>query len=342
MGFMGFKIALNFEDGVTRFIDGTEGESVADAAYRQGINIPLDCRDGACGTCKSFCEVGEYDGGFYIEDALTDREAAAGYCLPCQMRPKTDCVLRIPASSTMCKTKARDLMGEVVAVDRLSASTIDFKVRFEPAEFVFLPGQYVSVSIPGTEATRAYSLSSPPGAPVAHFLIRNVPGGMMSGYLTGTAKPGHRLVLTGPLGSFYLRDLKRPVILLAGGTGLGPFLSMLGRLAVTGCTYPVHLIYGVTTDEDLVKIPALEEFERTIPNFTFSTCVADPASRHPLKGYVTEHVTEAHLNRGDVDVYLCGPPAMVEAVRLHFRDKGVTPTNFHYEKFAPSVEGSAS
>ena len=75
---MSYNIALNFEDGVTRFIQSNPGETVADAAYRQGINIPLDCRDGACGTCKSFCESGRYDGGSYIEDALTDDEAEEG------------------------------------------------------------------------------------------------------------------------------------------------------------------------------------------------------------------------------------------------------------------------
>ena len=69
---MSFQIALNFEDGVTRFIETNGQETVADAAYRQGINIPLDCRDGACGTCKSFCESGDYDEGEYIEDALSE------------------------------------------------------------------------------------------------------------------------------------------------------------------------------------------------------------------------------------------------------------------------------
>ena len=75
---MSYQIALNFEDGVTRFIECRPNEVVADASYRQRINIPLDCRDGACGTCKSFCESGSYDGGDYIEEALTDDEADAG------------------------------------------------------------------------------------------------------------------------------------------------------------------------------------------------------------------------------------------------------------------------
>ncbi|HBB22739.1 MAG TPA: NADH oxidase, partial [Pseudomonas sp.] len=84
---MTHQIALNFEDGVTRFIEANLGETVADAAYRQGINIPLDCRDGACGACKCLAEAGSYDlGEEYIEDALSEDEAAQGYVLTCQMR----------------------------------------------------------------------------------------------------------------------------------------------------------------------------------------------------------------------------------------------------------------
>jgi len=114
---MSFKIALNFEDGVTRFIESNPGETVADAAYRQGINIPLDCRDGACGTCKSFCESGRYDGGSYIEDALSDEEAEEGYCLTCQMKPETDLVLRIDASSEVCKTQVTDFKAVIEDVN---------------------------------------------------------------------------------------------------------------------------------------------------------------------------------------------------------------------------------
>ncbi|WP_395455510.1 benzoate 1,2-dioxygenase electron transfer component BenC [Azospirillum melinis] len=336
---MSFHIALTFEDGLTRFIDADPGETVADAAYRQGINIPLDCRDGACGTCKSFCEAGRYDGGSYIEDALTDAEAEEGYCLTCQMRPASDIVLRIAASSEVCKTKAMDVCAEVVSVIHLSDSSIRLTLALDrTARLTFLPGQYVNIEVPGAGQTRSYSFSSPPGAELTTFLIRNVPGGLMSGYLTGRAKPGDRLTLTGPLGSFYLREVRRPVLMLAGGTGLAPFLSMLDRIAAMegSNSHPVHLIYGVTLDHDLVEVEALQGFAERIPRFTFTTCVADQGSSHPLKGYVTHHLWPEHLNGGNVDVYLCGPPPMVEAVRTHFRDCGLTPASFHYEKFAAS------
>src|SRR3954447_5475021 len=113
---MSYNIALNFEDGVTRFIQSNPGETVADAAYRQGINIPLDCRDGACGTCKSFCESGRYDGGGYFEAVLADEEAEDDYSLGWQMKPQADLVLRITASWEVCKTYATDFNAEVLGV----------------------------------------------------------------------------------------------------------------------------------------------------------------------------------------------------------------------------------
>ena len=114
---MAHRIALNFEDGVTRFIEARPDELVADAAYRAGLNIPLDCRDGACGTCKCHVESGDYDGGSYLDDALTKEEAAQGYALACQMVPKTDLVLAIAATSEQCKIKIQMFKARVARVE---------------------------------------------------------------------------------------------------------------------------------------------------------------------------------------------------------------------------------
>ncbi|AWN52976.1 benzoate 1,2-dioxygenase electron transfer component BenC [Methylobacterium sp. 17Sr1-1] len=335
------QIALNFEDGVTRFIACRPGETVADASYRLGINIPLDCRDGACGTCRVRCESGRFDPGHYIEDALTDEEAAQGYGLACQMRPRTDLVLAVAASSEVCKTKAAALKGRVAAVRRLSDTT--FGLELETEEPVgFLPGQYVNIAVPGSALARSYSFSSVPGSAKAEFLIRNIPGGLMSTYLSQGAREGDALDLTGPSGSFYLREIRRPVLMLAGGTGLAPFLSMLGTIAETGADQPIHLVYGVTHDADLVETEALEDAAAKIPGFSFETCVASPESRHAKRGYVTEHLADAHLHGGDIDTYLCGPPAMVDAVRKTFAERGLSPASFHYEKFAASGTGAGA
>ena len=336
---MSHTIALNFEDGVTRFIDAKVGETVADAAYRQGINIPLDCRDGACGACKCFAEAGQYDlGEDYIEDALSEAEAEQGYVLTCQMRAESDCVVRVPASSEVCKTQQASFEATISAVRQLSGSTIALSIKGEAlSKLAFLPGQYVNLKVPGSEQSRAYSFSSLPRDGEVSFLIRNVPGGLMSSFLTGLARAGDSISLAGPLGSFYLREIKRPLLLLAGGTGLAPFTAMLEKIAEQGSAHPLHLIYGVTQDFDLVEMDRLEALAARIPNFTFSACVASPDSSYPLKGYVTQHIAPRHLNDGDVDVYLCGPPPMVEAVSQYIREQGIQPANFYYEKFAASA-----
>jgi benzoate/toluate 1,2-dioxygenase reductase subunit len=335
---MPHQIAFRFEDGVTRFIEANPTETVADAAYRQGVNIPLDCRDGACGTCKCLAESGPFEMGEYIEDALSEDEAARGYVLTCQMRAKGNCVVQVPASSSVCRTPQAAVTATIGEVSQLSPSTLSLTLQDASLDkLAFLPGQYVNLQVPGTDQTRAYSFSSLVKDGSVSFLIRNVPGGLMSGYLTGAAKPGDRITLTGPLGTFYLRDIRRPLLMLAGGTGLAPFTAMLEKIAAEGSPHPVHLIYGVTHDADLVDMDKLADFAARIPSFSFAACVASPDSAYPNKGFVTHHITPAHLNDGDVDVYLCGPPPMVEAVNQFIRECGVKPASFHHEKFAASA-----
>ena len=334
---MTHRIALNFEDGVTRFIDARPDELVADAAYRLGLNIPMDCRDGACGTCKCHCESGEYSLGSYIEDAMTEEEAAQGFVLTCQMKAKTDCVIRIPASSASCKIKIESFKTELTALRKLSPSSVSFSVKLPAdAALTYLPGQYMNLIVPDTTQSRSYSFSSMPREGVVDFFVRNIPGGLMSTYLTQHARIGDAITMTGPVGSFYLRDVKRPVLFLAGGTGLAPFLAMFDVLRRAPAGRPVHMIYGVTNDADLVEVEKIEAFAAAAPDFSFSTVVADAGSAHPRKGYVTHHLPDAALNGGDVDIYLCGPPPMVDAVRKYLADKGVQPANFYFEKFSPS------
>ena len=337
---MSHNIALQFEDGVTRFIACKNDETVSDAAYRQKINIPLDCRDGACGTCRGLCESGTYTmpASSYIDDALTPEDAAQGYVLACQMRPTSDCVIKVPASSVACKTGVSTYPGTIASVEHLSDSTIRFAISPENAENLsFLPGQYVNVEIPGTTLHRAYSFSSAPRASQATFVVRNVPDGRMSGFLSNEAQPGAKISFSGPYGSFYLRPVTRPVLFLAGGTGIAPFLSMLDVLAETGASHDIRMVFGATNDIDLVALDHLDAIKAALPQFDYRTCIAAADSTHPRKGYVTQHVDAGWLNDGDVDVYLCGPVAMVDAVRNWLADLGVNPASFHFEKFSASV-----
>ena len=337
---MAYNIALQFEDGVSRIIKCEPNELVCDAAYKVKINIPLDCRDGACGTCKCHCESGDYEMGVYIEDALTEDEAAKGYVLTCQMRPKSDCVIRVPASSAACKTEVGSHGGHLSKIDRNSPTTVTFSLKAE-RPLSFLPGQYVNLNVPGSKETRSYSFSTAPDQDELGFLIRDVPGGLMSTFMRSQANVGDFMGFTGPYGSFYLRPAVRPILMLAGGTGLAPFLSMLLWLKDNPTTQPIKLAYGVNTNDDLVELEALDALKAAMPNFDYFTCVVDKESGHPRLGYVTDHLAQGDLNGGEADVYVCGPPPMVEGVRKWMDGVGVAPKGFYFEKFSASSEAAA-
>ena len=338
---MSYNIALQFEDGVSRIIACDADELVCDAAYRAKINIPLDCRDGACGTCKCHCESGSFTMGVYIEDAMTDEEADQGYVLTCQMKPTSDCVIKVPASSAACKTEVGTHGSHLQSINRDSATTVSFTVKSE-RPVAFLPGQYVNLLVPGSKDTRSYSFSSAPNRLEQSFLIRDVPDGMMSTFMRHKAQVGDFMMFTGPYGSFYLRPVQRPVLMLAGGTGLAPFLSMLLSLKDNPPAHPIRLAYGVNTNDDLVELEQLNALKAALPDFDYFTTVVDAASGHPKQGYVTSHLSAQDLHDGNVDVYVCGPPPMVEGVRKWMAGVGVQPQNFLFEKFSSTNETGAA
>jgi benzoate/toluate 1,2-dioxygenase reductase subunit len=334
------RVALAFEDGVTRFITCNENQTVADASYRARINIPMDCRDGVCGTCKAFCESGDFDGGDYLEDALSPDEEKTGYVLTCQMKPRSELVLQIASTSAVAKTSAATHRGTVTGLDRLSPTTVALTLEItDRDELAFLPGQYVNIAVPGTDESRSYSFSNAPDDEALTFLVKLSPGGVMSEYLDSRAELGDEISFTGPHGSFFLRESEDPLLLLAGGTGLAPILSILRTLDATGSTRPMHLLYGATTDDDVVETETLERLASSVENLTWDYCVADKRTSARNQGYVTALIEPEHLHDGATAVYLCGPPAMVDAVRGHFSDQGIAPGGFYYEKFALAAGG---
>jgi benzoate/toluate 1,2-dioxygenase reductase component len=256
------------------------------------------------------------------------------------MRPKSDCVIRVPASAAACKTEVGTHGGKLSRIARDSSTTVTFALQAE-RPLAFLPGQYVNLQVPGSKEMRSFSFSSAPNQTELAFLIRDVPNGLMSTYMRSKANTGDFMMFAGPYGSFYLRPAIRPMLMLAGGTGLAPFLSMLLWLKDNPTNQPITLAYGVNTNDDLVELGTLAELKSVMPNLDYFTVVVDRESGHPRLGYVTDHLSPGQLNGGDIDVYVCGPPPMVEGVRKWMAGAGVTPKNFFFEKFSSANEAAA-
>lgn len=144
------------------------------------------------------------------------------------------------------------------------------------------------------------------------------------------------------MGSFFLREPLQPILLLAGGTGLAPVMSIMESLANDELLdVPVRLIYGANTNVDLVRLEEIAAYKDRIADFDFFT-VLSQEDDHERKGFVTNHMDPSeHLADGEADAYLCGPPPMVEAVRTYFDGHDTPPLNFYYEKFNANQQPGA-
>ena len=167
------------------------------------------------------------------------------------------------------------------------------------------------------------------------FLIKLVPGGLMSGYLKDLATVGTELNIVTPLGSFYFREVQRELIFIAGGTGIAPFMAMLEKLKAQNNTTPVHLFYGATTGENVVELERLKAFGEIMPLQLF-TCTSDEQAEGHDKGFVTQRINKELLGDKAYDIYICGPNAMVEAVKTTLEKEAIQHVNFYMEKFVPT------
>ncbi|MBV1789112.1 anthranilate 1,2-dioxygenase electron transfer component AntC [Marinobacterium sp. D7] len=337
------KVALSFNDGRTQFIGVNPNEVLIDAALRHGLTLPVDCREGVCASCKGTCQSGRYDLDYVDEDALSEEDLARGGILACQMRVQSDCTVRFDFDSSLCNSAGPELVdARVTRVEVLSDSTatLHLDAGARAGQLDFLPGQYAHVQVPGTDEWRSYSFACEPNADnQLQLLIRLLPDGVMSNYLRERAQPGDHIQLKAPLGAFYLQQVTRPLIFVAGGTGLAAFLGMLDQMASNPkqMSQPVRLFYGVTKPQDLCELERLKGYEQSVPGFSFHSIVMNPdASWQGATGVVTDLFEESHFNGGEVDAYLCGPPPMVEAVKSWLDARQMENSRIYFEKFSAS------
>lgn len=335
------KVTVAYSDGTHKTMPVRADQTVLDAAEEHGVAIVSECQSGICGTCVATCTAGHYEMG--RTEGLSDVERTARKILTCQTFATSDCriELQYPADDNAALLIACD--GVVTGINRLSPSTavlrLDVSAHFAAngATLSYRAGQFAQLQVPGTSTWRNYSYAHPAdGSGELEFLIRLLPDGVMSNYLRDRAKPGDRIALRCSKGTFGLRPVVRPVVLVAGGTGLSAILAMAESLSPnTG--YPVFLLYGVTSCEDLCKLEELRALHRRVPAVDVRVIVARPdAEWSGPTGLVTDLLDEQMLCGGEADVYLCGPAPMVEATRTWLGDHGFHRVGLYYEKFVPT------
>lgn len=336
------EVTFVFEDGRIVKFDASEDDNLYFAALKNKVRILTDCLEGACATCKGVCTSGTYELAEFTEEALTQEEFDKREVLTCQMHVKSDCVIEFPYESRVALKSKPDTRKARVAGAEMISSTVA-KLVVEPEAdtppISFIPGQYVHLSVPGTSEHRSYSFANAAYESGQYtFYIKVLEQGAMSDYLSRGAQPGDEMTVTGPFGRFYLRPVDRPIVMVAGGTGLAPMLSMLDTLIANNDTdHPVRLLYGANAADELFAFDQLQKYAADGLDLTTELCVVEPEEDwDAATGHVTELLRDDLMNGGDCRVYLCGPPPMIDAAEAWLTQNGHDPSLVHAEKFVPS------
>jgi ferredoxin-NADP reductase/ferredoxin len=301
-------------------IDCEASETVLDAAFRHGYNLAYGCREGQCSACKCYLLDGEVELERYSNFALSDAERSGGYALMCRAMPESDVTIELlhyDPDNYRLESAIRTVQATVAEVVELTQEIVAVTLTV-PDDFTWAPGQFIDLHADG--ATRSYSIANLPGDAAVQLIVRRYPDGRVSSRIGREIVAGSELSLTGPYGTLRLRDARRPITMVAGGSGIGPVLALLRQLAAQGAS-PARLYF-------VAREPFLIEEIRGLgcePTLVPGRQIAD----------ALEEVD------GSEDVYMCGPPGLLDAAEAALTARGVDPARIFTDRFTTAAEASS-
>jgi Na+-transporting NADH:ubiquinone oxidoreductase subunit F len=254
--------------------------------------------------------------------------------------------------------------AKVTELEDLTHDTKRIRFRLLDAKgFTFTPGQYAFLKVPDEyvnqwnaryatthkEITRPYSFaSSSSRLPFFDLMVKlagpppgeDVPPGIASTYIHKELKVGDEVSFSAPTGKLYLRkDTGHPIVIVAGGTGAAPFISLLEYWFENGFekNNEIHFFFGVRSRRDLFWHERFQEWARTKPKFHYVPALSNPAPEDKWEGetgFIQLSVDKHIAAPSDADAYLAGPPIMMrEAVKV-LNAKGITKERIHFDEIA--------
>lgn len=221
----------------------------------------------------------------------------------------------------------------------------------------FDPGQYLTfqLKIPGKDkpVIRCYSLSdSPMQRDYYRVSIKKVPpprdrpdlpSGLSSSFFHDQLEEGDILDVKAPSGKFFMDQTKHtPVVLIGGGVGLTPVMSMVNTIALSGSKRETHFFYGVRNSKEHVMKEHLEQLARDHENIHLHVCYSNPEEGEE-EGRDYQHAERVSVDlfkrtlpSNNYDFYICGPPPMMESLVKDLGEWGVPEANVHFEAFGPA------
>lgn len=310
------------------------GQNLLEVLREHAVPISYSCMSGRCGTCR--CKV--IQGGVTHSGPESGRPAMAQdpHVLACQSVLTDSCTIEIPEMDEVIVHPAKIIKGTVLAIEEL---THDIRrLRIKPAKpMAFSPGQYATLQFT-PDHIRPYSWAGLPDDEEMEFQIRQVPGGRVTEYVFSSLKEGDAVRISGPLGTAYLRQKHTgPILCVGGGTGIAPIVSIIRGVMAAHMTNPVHVYFGVRSQEDSYDLDRLRHLAQAHGNMVLHVVVATGAIQAGMRsGLVTDAIASDLPHLHDFMAYFCGAPAMVEALNALAQQLSMPAEKIHADAFYPS------
>ena len=322
----------------SRSFEAAADQALLEAAADAALNLPNRCKGGNCGACKARLVRGEihYPNGPPL--GLTAADLAERLILLCQARARTDLTLETLEMRAADAAGSKRLPCRIERAVPLSHDVMGLFLRLPIAEdFTFQAGQYIDVLLPGGRR-RSFSIASPPhDARPLELHVRRVAGGEFTDRLFHEDMRSSLLSIEGPLGTFTYRPHLKPaprMLLIGGGTGIAPLLSILRHLVENGIERDLRLHWGVRSERDLYAQATLEDLSRRAASFAYVPVLSEP---HPkwrgATGWVHDAALEGISDLEAIDVYAAGPPAMIAAIQREYDARGSAKTRLYFDSF---------
>jgi len=317
-----------------------EDETVLAAALRTGILFPYGCQSGFCGSCKTVLihgtvHYGEKDD---VPAGLSPGERDQGMVLLCQAKPCSDLTLDTGEIGTAAASlKIHTLPTRITSMELLADDVMQIRLQLpKEKSFSFLPGQYIDILL-DNGGRRSFSIANAPSDNNQLELhIRYIAGGGFTEHVFKQMKVKDILRIQGPLGTFFMRqDSSRPVLMLAGGTGLAPAKAILEQQFQNNNHTPIHLFWGVRDKPDLYADAILQSWHNEIEHFQYTPVLSETRATewNGATGWVHEALLYHYPKLNNYDLYASGPPPMIAAARDAFAVRGLDNEHFFYDAF---------
>ena len=316
-----------------------EGETLLAAGLRQHLALPFGCQSGGCGSCRVRLAEGEVEYPF-APPALSQGEIDAGYILMCLARAKSDLKLDLHQPPQVEELRPRKLPSRVMYKRMLSHDVIQLMLKLPKGDNLrYLPGQYLDILLEDGRR-RSFSIANAPNGETLELHLRIAPGGRFAKWVLEEMQEKAILRLEAPLGAFYVReDSERPIIIMAGGTGFSPAKAMLEELLPKQNARNVHLFWGGRAQQDLYMDAEVRAWLAQYPQFRYTPVLTEPdADWNGETGFVHEAVLRAYPVLTGQEMYLCGPPVMVQAGKKAFLAAGLDADHLFYDSFDYAFE----